>query len=57
MACVLGWKGGEKDSGSRSYTYRTGAAIDAAFSKTVIALYMIDGLGDIPEIQYILQGI
>ena len=57
MACVLGWEGGKKNGGSRSYTYRTGAAIDAAFSKTVVALYMIDGLCDIPEIKYILQGI
>ena len=54
MACVLGWEGGKKDRGNRSYTYRTGAAIDATFSKTVVALYMIDCLGNVPKVQYVL---
>ncbi len=37
-----------------NYTYRTRAAIDATFSKTVIALYMVYCLGNVSEVEYVL---
>ena len=48
---------GEEKKKKRYHTYRTCAAIDAPFSKPVVALKMVDCLGNVAEVEYLLQGL
>ena len=48
---------GSKRGQDRICTYRSRTAIDAAFSKTVIVLDMVNCLANVAEIENVFQGI